>query len=51
MIKTCWYRRSGYLTFDETTPQVPGWLYKLSRNRNEQAMNRAAFELHQKYQG
>ncbi len=31
-----------------TTPQVPDWLYKLSRNRNEQAMNRAAVKLRQK---
>lgn len=28
-----------------TTPQVPNWLYKLTRRKNESAMNRAAAQL------
>ncbi|MHA7191997.1 S-4TM family putative pore-forming effector [Arthrobacter sp. MDT2-16] len=31
-----------------TTPQVPNWLYKLTRRRNERAMKRAAAQLRHK---
>lgn len=33
-----------------TTPQVPDWLYKLTRNKNEAAMHTAADELRRKMQ-